>query len=512
MNEENTYNLIDEPWIPVLMHDGTNRSVSLGEIFADTKGDIADLALNPYERVAVFRLLLCIAQAALGPERLKDERAWRAAKDAVGPVSADYLKKWHDRFFLYGPHAFLQPDCIALVKPDGATSCDKLVFQLASGNNSTLYDHDAVGDRILSDAKLALGLLVYQNFSSSGMSGQSVWDGIKTEKSIQGAPCREQSMLFSILQGCSLLDSIWLNFVTDSWIHDSLKTDWGYPFWEFDELTRKTVFGNENTYLGHLVPFSRAIKLTHKSPVCILGEALHYPQISEWREPMASVKSLEAYVASNPSKMPWRELGSLLSIRGSGGRKSALVLRHLESMPDKEFTLWTGGLYSEKAKEINTVEWKIHLSIDLLEDSSLQRYEEAIIWADRQRDSLYFACKFFALTVKTPDATKPLKKNEEKKLVGSVFNPAEKVYWDLLAQPDNQKLVLSVDSSTYLDDWKKACRKAAEEAYRRACPTATARQMEAYAQGFAKLWVPDGKKGKAIDNAESEENEGDDHA
>ena len=68
MNDKNAYNLIDEPWIPVLMKDGTNRSVSLGEIFADSDGAIADLALNPYERVAVFRLLLCIAQAALGAE------------------------------------------------------------------------------------------------------------------------------------------------------------------------------------------------------------------------------------------------------------------------------------------------------------------------------------------------------------------------------------------------------------------------------------------------------------
>ena len=107
MNEEKSYNLIDEPWIPVLMQDGTNRLVSLGEVFADANGGIADLALNPYERVAVFRLLLCITQAALGSKRLKDERSWRELKSLVGPMSADYLKKWHDRFFLYGHHAFL---------------------------------------------------------------------------------------------------------------------------------------------------------------------------------------------------------------------------------------------------------------------------------------------------------------------------------------------------------------------------------------------------------------------
>ena len=489
MNQENAYNLIDEPWIPVLMQDGITKSVTLGEVFADADGLIADLALNPYERVAVFRLLLCIAQAALGPERLQDERAWRAAKDAVGPVSSEYLKKWHDRFFLYGPHAFLQPDCIALAKADGATPCDKLLFQLASGNNSTLYDHAAVGGRALSDAKLALGLLVYQNFSSGGLSGQCVWDGISTEKSIHGAPCRERSMLFSILQGRSLLDSIWLNFVTDSWVRDSLKTDWGYPFWVFDKLTRKTVSGNENTCLGHLVPLSRAIKLTRRSPMCILGGAISYPQIPAWREPMASVKLQkgtkkdefqETYVTSNPSKMPWRELSSILSIRESGGRKSALALRHLESMPDREFTLWTGGLYSEKAKEIDTVEWKVRLSVGLLEELAMIRYEKAIAWADRQRGALCSAAVEYATAVFIDDTSR--------------FSvPAERAYWDILAQPDNQRIVLDVKSPAYNDDWKKATRKAAEEAYRRACPAVTARQMEAYAQGFAKLWVPKAK-------------------
>ena len=495
MNDENSYNLIDEPWIPVLMRDGTNRSVSLGEVFADADGTIADLALNPYERVAVFRLLLCIAQAALGPERLKDEADWLAVKDVVGPISSDYLKKWHDRFFLYGPHAFLQPDCVAPAKADGTTPCDKLVFQLASGNNSTLYDHEAIGgDRTLPDTRLALGLLVYQNFSSGGLSGQCIWDGGATEKSIQGAPGRERSMLFSIVQGCSLLDTLWLNLITDAWVRRSLQSAWGHPFWEFDKLSRKEVRGNETTYLGHLAPLSRAIKLTPGNPHCILGEALSYPQIPAWREPMASVKIQkgakkdefqETYVTSNPSKMPWRELACILAVRETDGRKSALALRHLETMSNMEFSLWTGGLYSEKAKEIDTVEWQVRLSIDLLEESAMRRYEKAIAWADRQRTGLYFATAEYAQKIKSASDERKIGKG----LIEPYCIPAERAYWDILAQAENQKLVLAVDSPTYKADWKTATRKAAEEAYRRACPAITARQLEAYAQGFSKLTI-----------------------
>ena len=506
MNEENTYNLIDEPWIHVLMRNGTNKIVSLGDIFADAKGDIADLALNPYERVAVFRLLLCIAQAALSLKRLKDERDWRAAKDIVGSVSSEYLKKWHHRFFLYGPHAFLQPDCIALTKPDGATPCDKLVFELASGNKSTLFDHNASPECYrLSDAGLALGMIVYQNFSSGGLSGQCRWDGIATEKSIQGSPCREKSMLFTIIQGNTLIETVWMNLLTQKMVNETLKVEFGCPFWELTSLTRVETLGNERTIEGHLAPLSRAIKLTRGSSTCILGEALSYPQVPEWREPMSSVKLQkldkknlfnETYVSTNPTRMPWRELTSILAVRETSGRKSAIALQHLDALPEeKEFTLWTGGLYSEKAKEISTVEWKVKLSTDFLEESSLQRYQKAVDFADRQRARLYFA---------TAEYARIMLVDEESRF----STPAERTYWDLLAQPNNQKLVLSVDSSTYLDDWKKATRKVAEEAYRCACPAVTARQMEAYAQGFAKLWVPDGNNSTAIGDVDSEENEG----
>ena len=501
MNEDNSYNLVDEPWIPVLMRDGTNRSVSLGDIFADTDGAIADLALNPYERVAVFRLLLCIAQAALGPDRLKDDPAWKAAKADVGPVASEYLKKWHDRFFLYGPHAFLQPDDAMAVSDDKKTVCDKLVFRLASGNNSTLFDHGAIGGgRILPDAVLALGLLSYQNFSAGGLSGKCLWSGMETAHSLKGAPCREQSMLFTILQGDVLLESIWLNLLSASDIRHGLSSDWGRPAWELESLARKTMQGYGKTVLGHLAPVSRSIKLTNGASSCVLGEAVQYPQLPLWREPMATVKAKDdgstTYISCDPSRLPWRDLTCILEIRGSGGRKGALALRHLEGLHgDNSFTIWTGGLYSEKAKEIATVEWLASFPASLLEEPSLQRSENAVAWADRQRGALRFASKTYSDLLKIDKASR-------------FSEPAERIYWDILAQPANQSLVQNVGSDTYMDDWKGAAFKAAEEAYRRACPAMNARQMEAFAQGFAKLRVPGEKKAKAAGGKDFEEEGG----
>lgn len=489
MNDANAYNLVDEPWIPVLMQDGSSRRVSLGAIFSDASGDIADLALTPYERVAVFRLLLCIAQAALGPDRLADESAWRAAQSAVGPAASAYLAKWHDRFFLYGPHAFLQPDDVAPAASDALTPCDKLAFRLASGNNSTLFDHGAGADNLrLTDADLALGFLVYQNFSAGGLSGMCRWSGKVTEKHIKGAPCREQSMLFSILMGNNLLATIWLNLLTMKMVKNGLSAEWGTPAWELAELSRAETSDLSHTFLGHLAPLSRAVKLSPSTPNCILGEGVIYPQLPEWREPMATVKPTRdenpSYVAANPARMPWRDLSSILAIRQNSNRKSALALRHLESLPEEAvFSMWTGGLCAKQAKEIDTVEWKARLSVLVLEESRMQKYENAIAYSETQCKQMISAAISYA------EALKMSKVKKDGHDIFSTCVVAERIYWDILAQPENQMLVQDVGSDTYLGDWKKASRKAAEEAYRRACPAMTARQMEAYAQGYSKLTV-----------------------
>ena len=507
MNEENTYNLIVEPWIPVLMRDGNNRSVSLGDIFADANGTIADLALNPYERVAVFRLLLCIAQAALGPERLKDETAWKAAKADVGPVATDYLKKWHDRFFFYGTHAFLQPDDVVAVNESSYKPYSTLVFELASGNNSTLFDHGAADPlRVISQVDIVINFITYQNFSANGLSGKCLWSGKETEKSVKGAPCREQSMLFALLCGKSIIESIWLNLVTCEQVKNDLQAEWGRPAWELNSLSRSDSKIIPETFLGHLVPLSRSIKFKEGASKCILGGGLVYPQLPSWREQMASVIMKDdgspAYISANPSRMPWRDLSSILSVHGTGMCKGALALRHIGSLSEEDnFGIWTGGIKWEpgQAKLIDTVEWSTNLSVSMIEDLSLQRYESAIKWAESQKSSLRYAAKAYAGILKVDDASR-------------YYQPAERAYWDILAQPENQKLVLSVDSPTYLDDWKRACREAAEAAYRQACPAMNARQMEAFAQGFAKLWVPDRKKDKVAGGTDSEEDEGGDNA
>lgn len=527
MNEKNAYNLIDEPWIPVLMRDGNNRSVSLGDIFADANGTIADLALNPYERISVFRLLLCIAQAATD---MQSEREWFYARASFGQAATNYLGKWRERFFLFGKGAFLQVDCLA---PGGTIpDTSRLILHSSHHFGSPLFSHeiDTRSETPLSPPILAIALLTYLNFSASGGTPTCIWKGLATRQvGAAASPCRSQSKLFTFVMGESLLETVWMNLLTENQLEE-LKIQKGRPCWEssfddcdsvetnagswlgpIDKSSRRTI---KPTLLGVLAPLSRFIKLKQEDSSCLICEGFSFPP---WRDPSATYYGRMGKndaqeivpLRVNAERLPWRDLSSILELGTEKG--GALALEHLATlsarMPsDHPFSIWTGGVWSTKDqdKDMFAGEWRFTCPMSALRKESLSKYESAVEWAARQwfnkgmlrRPALGLkaaASQYAAVLLVDKDSR--------------FYEPAERAYWDILTQPANQRIVQNVESDTYLDDWKKACRKAAEEAYRRACPAMNARQMEAYAQGFAKLWVRDDTK-KNTSGIDSEEDEG----
>src|SRR4051812_20386929 len=92
-------NLVNDPWIPVVYLNGNPGQVSLREAFL--RGDeIADLAVRPHERIALLRLLICVAQAALnGPV---DREEWSRCGGKLTQAAEQYLLRWSTAFELFG--------------------------------------------------------------------------------------------------------------------------------------------------------------------------------------------------------------------------------------------------------------------------------------------------------------------------------------------------------------------------------------------------------------------------
>ncbi|MCK5148237.1 type I-E CRISPR-associated protein Cse1/CasA [bacterium] len=470
-------NLVNDPWIPVIYKDQNNKLVSLDTLFKEAE-EIGDLVATPPQRIALMRLLICITQAALdGPE---DEENWFYCNDKMIPEALAYLSEWEDRFDLYGDRAFLQAQ--GLSEKNNST-CDKLDFRLASGNNQKLMDHQANPDgREWPDAWLALMLMTYQCFSPCGIIGGNEWCGYKTSTTSVHSPAIVESALHTLVRGENLLASIHSNLLTKEQILAVPNMKWGKPSWTITIDSLEIIKNGDqvNTYLGRLVPLSRAIKLKENSLFFTLANGLSYPKIPEGRETTASVimkrrnnNEEEGYVSIDLNKHAWRQLGSLLSINRDSVVGGAIALQHLQHIKKKKLDIWTGGLAaSGNGKILDAVEWLFQLDTKLLEDRILEQYKSGVNLAQTGQ---------YLLSNAVSDYCKNMKMNNVLSL------KARNCFWSTLDSKYNVLIDNANSEDTKNEKWYKVIRNTMIEAYKFACPHTTPRQIQAFSIGRRRL-------------------------
>ena len=137
-----TFNLLDQPWLPVRWASGVPPSeIGLREALLRAH-EIEELATdNPLETLALNRLLAALIASVYPGAVEPDEwfRLWDLGQFEAEAVEA-YLARFADRFDLFSPtHPFmghLQPDT-AEVSP-----LARLQHAATSGNNAVLFSHD----------------------------------------------------------------------------------------------------------------------------------------------------------------------------------------------------------------------------------------------------------------------------------------------------------------------------------------------------------------------------------
>lgn len=465
-------NLVSAPWIPVVMQDGTHRKVSLDTVFREGES-IADLAANPCQRIAMTRLLICVAQAALdGPV---DEADWLACRQRLADAALAYLEKWRHRFNLFGEHAFLQVDGI---DPSPNALADKLDLTLACGNNPTLFDHAATPEgRLFSDASLTSNFLVFQMFSPGGLIGVSSWEGNSTEKTSEHSPCLEGSMLHTFLRGDLLLDTIHFNLQTRAQIQNLANMSWGCPFWELDRYGKAQLDVNASSYLGRLVSVPRAVRLLERSHQVVLAAGTRYAKLPLNREPAGTLVEVGSgtgkhisYLSVNPEKHLWRELPSVLAVHQADYPGGALCLVHLRTAGKATFDIWTGGLAADKAKLVDMAEWNMTLPAELLDTTVLARYQEGVAQANGAHGTLVYAIKTYSELQKADPVWR---------------NKADQLFWSLLDASSGILVSCALEGDPQIQaQWMPVIHRSLLAAYSQSCPHTTPRQIQAYAQGL----------------------------
>ncbi|WP_460171127.1 type I-E CRISPR-associated protein Cse1/CasA [Thermus sp. FJN-A] len=486
------FNLVEEPWIPVL-REGQVVEVGLREALLGA-GDIARIETpSPLEEAALHRLLLAVLHRALmGPRRPEDALGWwREGRFPQKPIE-DYLNRYRDRFFLFHPEApFLQ---VADLPEENPLPWSKLLPELASGNNPTLFDHTTEENLPKATyAQAARALLVHQAFAPGGLLRRH---GVGSAKD---APLARPALFLPT--GRNLLETLLLNLVPYSPEEDA-------PIWEVPPLRFGDLEGGKTGWplSGRTRVYTwpaRGVRLLDEGDgVRLMGygpgvEPLEAPH----RDPMVAqrldAKGHLLALRLSQERSFWRDFSAMLPRQGG---KVAATLEHAENLQGEleeegeevRFALRVLGQVSDQAKILDVRREVYPLPSGLLTLRAEVNLEKAL----KEAEALGQGLGRLALQV----ARAVVGERDRKELADFASSlPLERLYWHALdgAFPG---FLARVGEEASLDLWREALRGAALEAWgatRRFLGTG-ARHLKALAEGERRLWSLLGELGKEV--------------
>jgi CRISPR system Cascade subunit CasA len=538
------FNLVDEWWLPVTLAEdfpdadqrGPLPRVSLREAFEH--GDkIVDLRCYPHERIALMRLLICIAQRALnGPE---EEGDWEDCRDRLARQAVAYLEAHKECFNLFGDGSrFLQAHGTG---EPGEMSPFRLV--LVDKDASVLFDRHIHPGTQLDRPELAVALVTFQSFAAGGKTGGSEPSpaGRKTKagkvkrepQGCEAALCRDGGALHAFILGANLRETIHWNLVCRSQVAPPMSWNRAaVPVWEYKrgklaDLPESEIKGS---YLGRLAPLSRAVWLREDRTSAEIGSGLRFGVFADSkgskarkskagtgiRELTASVQAtkrgtgqLELVSASAGGGLPkaaWRELHSIAVLGHSAKRGGPVALEHLRTAQGQEAVLWCAALVGDQAKVGDVVESVFRLPAQFLEDADAASQEDprkrpgpnttyrrgielANDWARKLQAAVHVYHRKLG---------EDFRRKEKADRGRKVKNEAATRYWTALEQAAEPVLLydLALHSENYFSHawdwierspWGSEVKKAAADAYNFACPHGAPRQLRAYAAGLVEL-------------------------
>lgn len=490
MSQQRTFNLIDENWIPV----SNGNAIGLKEIFSNQAPDA--LQGNPIQKIAVFKLLQAIAQAACP---LKNEEEWKSLTlDEFRSRCLEYLDHWHDRFDLYGEKPFLQMPAVqkAKILSYGALNPEK-----AAGNTTVLTQFQV--DHPIDDAQRALLIVQLMGFATGGKKTDNsiVLAPGYTGKSKAGKPGTSLGFLgylHSFAYTSNIAETIWLNLLTEEDVSAMriYPEGIGQAPWEEMPTSEDCAIAKKlrQTLMGRLIPLCR---------FCLLAEdGMHYSEgiahpshINGVYDPtltvMRNAKELKPLWV-DPKKRPWRSLTAILGFL-SGGlstkdkydcRQLAVALTRLrETLGDDAFiTVWSGGLrVSSNAGEQyvsggdDFVESTFQLTGSQASENWFLRFADELTRLDEASGRLYGSILNYYKDFKVQG--------------GDRAASAVRNFWNT-SEANLQSLINACgtdDDGTSLESVRKIYWAIYKRTYDEACPHETARQVIAWVKNFRSM-------------------------
>lgn len=512
-NEQLCYDLSKERWIPVVKMNGDREELGMRDTLVRAH-EIRELYSNsPVETITINRLLLAVSLHIFSEtaERKGWKQIFRSGRFDEATIQK-YFDERPEKFDLLHPERpFYQHP---LPKENKASAINRLIFEEATGNNATLFDHNF--DRRRKSIPLtqaARGVIAMQSFGLSGTAGGGK-DNFSQATLVSGA-------VFWI-RGNSLFEALLYNAPPTAKGRMESADNLGIPVWEAQNIsaTKRAAKG----YLDYLTWQPRRLHFA------IINES------GQWYanglkilqgdkiEPVPTNDPMMSYITSTtikkgisetkiqpykfkPETALWRDVRIFLQPLQTEHCSTPRIIECLQDWQSENDTIPQDidvfGVLNDKAK----VEFWRHERLPIYPKiiSDIDRYgvlEEASQSMEQQAQKLQNAVKEFAAIYlydahfekkkeyhKSDKVVDTNQKAEAAKLAQSIA--VEHLYWSHLEVPFFELLRQIGTSDDMLErdeieeDWQQKIQNIAEQAYQESLSSfaQTVRGYRAFAAG-----------------------------
>jgi len=458
------FDLIAEPWIPVVTHAGRPDVLGISATLENAHSIAEIVGDDPLVTAALLRVLLAVADRV---QPLADLDDWQAAsrRGAFDPADvAGYLRRWRDRFDLFHPHhPFAQGPPVPGAH---ATTVAQLIAGYASGNNATIASHviDARPPRT-TPAAAARHLLAHLAFAAGGRIPNH-------SSSCRAAPLRHGVVV--TLAGESLYRTLLLNQLV-SRARSSTDGVSEAPYWERSPTGASGEAASAG-WLDRLVWPTRWVTLHPEADAAglsvsrvTLRDGLSIPRGAPRDAMHATARArrarTETVLRPRSEGQAWRDVPRILPGSDDAGPPAAMaqLLRlalggHLP--PDAVYAVRWLGVAARHAKNLAFIDESTPLPVSLLiDDDSRERLERALAHAEATARGL-------AARVGLPAqvAVGGTSGGELDAATSMAVAGGEAIFWAALT-PHARALVRDVSTTpAAIPAWRDAVRRAAQRA------------------------------------------------
>lgn len=358
------YDIRYEPWLPVLMRDGSHQNISLAEAFSQAPDIEKFDGLNPMEAFSVHRFLVLMIMDAYRPETIEDILDLLENQNFDDEIIQAYFTLCQNEgvsFDLFDvKHPFMQaPYDAAYDTKVHLKSVAVLDYTLPSGNNPVHFVHQFENESVMNPDKAFIELLTNLIFCTSGLQGPS---------GVYGAP-----PVFFVPQGKNLFETLVLSMTP---LHDDdLAEDAEKTLWRSEKrIIPKKVVTQTSFWYGMFFPSRRILLQEEKRKVCQVyyQAGLNFEGYESWHDPYVlyerDKKGNRSSLKPSLDTEAWRHIGTLMADFSLDPIILQQLVDILEEYPDKKIQIMTFGAVTNQASYEYLRQGSLQLDVRIAKD------------------------------------------------------------------------------------------------------------------------------------------------